>query len=643
VTGWRPHEFPNLSGSRIIGFDVEGYDPELRKSGPGWGRNKSHLTGISLSAEDGTSWYFPFAHGIEDGKHVLPPEHMAMNMDRDQVLRFVAHTLGDDRPKVGANLIYDVGSLMAEGVEVRGRLYDVQFAEALLNSEAPNVDLDSLAEKYLGYGKVTNVLYEWLHTWCGGNPKDQRANLYLAPPSLVGPYAEGDAAQPVHILNAQWPALWRRGVTNLFDLECRLIPLLVRMRMKGAPVDLDRAHQLHDELGDDLVRQEKALSDIAGQPVNPNARDSLTSAFKRLGIPLPIAVDRKTKERKVSFSAPLLEEIEHPLAAAILDYRRTAKVKNTFVKSYIIEKNVNGRVHCSFHPLKGEGGGARSGRFSSSDPNLQNIPVRTEIGKKVREIFVALGLWRKADYSQIEYRMLAHHAVGPGAHELRETYRRNPDMDYHDKTIALVKDFSGRELDRRPIKNINFGLIYGMSEGKLAGDLGMPLAEGKQLFEIYHKAAPYAKATMDEAAAEVHRLGYVETILGRRSDFTRWGPKRYDPGTSDMEYEAAAREWGVYNIQRSRTHKALNRKLQGGAADVMKKAMVTAYEAGLFEEDACGIPLLTVHDELDFDDLNDPNGPWWAEFKRVMENAVPELSVPVMIDISTGPSWGTAD
>lgn len=644
-TGWRPKEFPNLDASRIIGFDTESYDPDLNTAGPGWGRNKSRLIGVSLAAEDGTSWYFPFGHGFdENGKACLPPEEMAMNMDREQVLRFTEHVLNNSKPKTGANLIYDVGGLMAEGVSTgTGPFYDVQFAQALLNSEAPDVALDALAYEYLGMGKVTEYLYEWLARWCGGKPNErQRKNLFLSPPSLAGPYAEGDAGLPVHILNQQWGRMHERGVLPLFDIECRLIPLLVRMRMKGAPVDLLRVEQTHAELSVDLEHVESQLKEVAGQPVNPNARDSMVSAFKRLGLEMPQKYDTKKKAWKESFDAPSLEAVGHPIADLILEHRRISKVRNVFLQSYLLDKSVNGRVHCSFNPLRGDGTGARSGRFSSSDPNLQNIPVRTDIGKRVRQCFVASagGRWLSADYSQIEYRMLAHHAVGEGAEELRAAYVANPNIDYHDKTIDMVRDKTGMEIARKPIKNINFGLIYGMSEDKLSGSLGLPKAKGKELFGFYHKAAPYAKATMQAAANEVHRTGVVTTVMGRKSDFTRWGPKKFDPNAGALPYEKACAKWGIYNIERAMTHKALNRKLQGGAADVMKTAMVTAYEAGLFDEAYCGIPLLTVHDELDFDDLNDPNGPWWAEFKRVMENAVPGLRVPVVMDIETGPNWG---
>lgn len=644
-TRWRvPTEFPNLAAAKIIGFDTETWDPELLTAGPGWGRGpgKGHIIGVSLSVQDGSSWYFPLRHGIERDRQVLPEHEAAMNRDPAQVLRWVDHVLHTAVPKTGANLLYDVGWLMAEGVRVGGRLYDVQYAEALLNSETPDVSLDSLAQHYLGVGKTTSILYDWLAEWCGGAATDrQRANLYLSPPSLAGPYAESDAALPIAILNKQWPLLAKRGVLDLFDIECRLIPLLVRMRFKGAPVDVSRAEQIYEQLGAELVASEKRLREIAGQPVNPNARDSLQSAFIKLGVTVPLKTDTKTKLTKVSYDAATLELIEHPLAEEVLEYRRNAKVRNTFIKGYILEKNINSRVHCSFHPLRGGGRGARSGRLSSSEPNLQNIPVRTAVGRLVRSVFVATGnRWRKADFSQIEYRMLAHHAVGPGSEQVRLAYNNNPLTDYHELTTELVFKLTGMKLTRKSIKNINFGLIYGMAEPKLAATLGITKAEGTKLFTSYHQAAPYAKVTMKAAADEVHRTGYVETVLGRKSDFDRWGPKRYEAGVSDRDYDGACRKWGPYNIERSRTHKALNRKLQGGAADVIKRAMVEAYEAGLFEDDACGMPLLTVHDELDFDDEGAEGNPVWNEFLHIMEHSMPQLLVPVKMDLTWGPTWG---
>lgn len=632
-TGWRPPaEFPNLSAAKVIGFDTETKDPELTTAGPGWARGKGHIIGISV-AVPGKAWYFPIRHEVQ-------PE---LNMDPEQVLRFVAHTLGDARPKVGANLMYDVGWLQQEGVRVGGKLFDIQFAEPLLDSETPDVTLEGLSQRYLGIGKTTSILYDWLAQWLGGAANDrQRANLYRSPVTLAGPYAEADAALPIDILSQQWSAMDRRGVLELFDLECRLIRPLVAMRFRGAPVDLAKAEEAYDRLGKEAEVIERELKEMAGQPVNPAARESIKAAFTKLGIPHPIAKDKKTKEEKVSFSADLLELVDHPLAEKIVEHRQLLKVRNTFIKSYLLDKHVNGRIHCSFHPLKSEKKGARSGRFSSSDPNLQNIPVRTDLGAVVRSAFAARpgARWRKFDYSQIEYRLLAHHAVGPGAEELRRAFNENPDVDYHELTQALVLNLTGLDLPRRSIKTINFGLIYGMSQPELAKRLHLDKKGGGNLFDSYHRAAPFAKATMDAAAEEVHSRGFVETVLGRKSDFPLWAPSNAY-GVPGLPYGQAILEYGPA-IKRAFTHKALNRKLQGGAADVMKKALVDAYEAGLFADDACGTPMLTVHDELDFEDEGDPDSPAWAELKRIMETCLP-LKIPVRVDMGVGPNWKDAD
>ena len=633
-TGWRPpSEFPNLSSAKVLGVDVETYDPELRTAGPGWARKKGHIVGISL-AVPGRAWYFPIRHETQ-------PEY---NLDPVQTLRYVAAMVGNPRqPKVGTNLIYDAGWLEQEGAPIAGMMYDVQFAEALLNSETPDVSLENLAENYLGEGKVTSILYEWLASWLGGRVSDrQRANIYRSPVTLAGPYAEADAYLPIEILSKQWPLLAERGVLELFHLESRLIPLLVKMRKKGAPVDIPKAEEIYDRLGKGALSVEEELKYIAGQPVNPAASGSIKAAFDRLGLEAPMKMNKQKGEMRITFEAEALEEIEHPLAAKIIEHRQLLKVRNTFIKSYIIDKQVDGRIHCTFHPLKGEKGGARSGRFSSSSPNLQNIPVRTDLGGLVREAFASRFRWRKWDYSQIEYRLLAHHAVGPGSDEIRARFIADPDADYHELAIELVKEWTGMILDRRPAKTVNFGLVYGMSEKELARRLQLSAKAGKQLFEKYHIALPFVKKTMEAAVDEVNRYGNITTLLGRKSDFLLWGPEGYHPKAVGLPYDEARDAYGP-DLKRAYTHKAVNRKLQGGAADIMKKAMVDAYEAGLFEEDACGIPILTVHDELDFEDEHDnPDRECWDELKNLMESCV-QARVPIVVKQSIGKNWRDAD
>lgn len=651
VTNWKPpSEFPNLSGAKVIGFDTETYDPELMEAGPGWGRGKGHIIGASLSVADGSSWYFPIRHGIggDNGAPVLPPEHMQMNMDPVQVMRFLDDTLKDNRPKVGANLIYDVGWLNWENVRVGGPLYDVQFAEALLNSEEPDVSLEGLGQRYINEGKESLAIYEWLSQW-NGRPANanQRAHLYATPPCMVGPYAEGDSSLPIRILEKQWPLMHQRGVLDLFSLECRMIPLLVKMRLKGAPVNLARAERVYDELDVRAKELERKFNHVAGMEVNPNSPQSMVKAFNALGIPVVEKVSKTSGEKAVSFDKKILSTIDHPFVELVLEQKGLLKVKDTFIGSYILNKNVNGRVYCTFHPLKSDRGGTRSGRLASSDPNLQNIPVRTIEGKMVREVFDGTmfgNRWRSFDYSSIEYRLLANYAVGPGAAEVRAIFENNPKADYHKIVGDLIFRLTGIELERGPVKTINFGIIYGMALNALAAALKLPRNEASKLLDQYHMAAPYARATMDACAREVQTTGMVRTMLNRASDFNSWSSKNWsEEGRLSLPFEAACKKWGPLNIERAQTHKALNRKLQGSAADVMKLAMVEAYEAGLFEDDACGIPILTVHDELDFEDTGDLDNPAWAELQHVMETcASPYLTVPLLVESGVGPTWRDA-
>lgn len=646
-TNWvQPDTFPNLSASRVIGIDTETYDPELLNAGPGFGRGVGHIIGISIAAEDSTSWYFPMRHGImPDGKQILPPDEVALNIDPETVLAYMRQALGTVTPKVGTNIQYDVGWLAEEKVEVKGMLYDIGIAEALINSETPSVSLDALALKYLGIGKETEAIYEWLARWNGRPANDrQRQWLYVTPPSLAGPYAMADAALPIKILEAQWPVMSARGVLPVFDMETRLLPVLTRMRLNGIPVDLQRAHQVASELGDRLTAMESQLYSLVGSTVNPTSPQSLTKAFNSLGIPLPFKKENGGEE-KVSFDKARLGAIDHPFAKAILEHRATKKMKETFIEAYIIEKAVGNKLFTSFHPLRNDGGGTRSGRLSSSNPNMQNIPSRGQGKKLVRSIFSgkAVGnVWRSMDYSSIEYRLLASYASGGGSEEVRAIFANNPDADYHTIVKDMVLAETGLDISRDQAKTISFGLIYGMQLPALAAALNLPRDEAKHLLDSYHDASPYIRATMQACEDEIVATGSISTILGRKSDFSLWQPKGFQEGGRPMPvpYAEAKANWG-FDIERSGLYRGLNRRLQGSAADIIKLAMVTGYESGLFDDSACGMPKLNVHDELCFaSGPHDSNHEVWKELVNMMENcASDKLKVPLRVDHAWGDTW----
>ena len=283
-----------------------------------------------------------------------------------------------------------------------------------------------------------------------------------------------------------------------------------------------------------------------------------------------------------------------------------------------------------------------SGRFASANPNLQNIPSRDErLAGLIRGIFVpddGYRVWRRFDYSQIEYRFLAHFASGMGSVEVRDAYRRDPTIDFHAMVTQLIHEIAQILLDRALTKNVNFGLVYGMALATLRAYLGVTEQEAETIFAAYHRGAPFIKHTYDRYMREAASMHFVRTVLGRKRRFTWFESAVSGVHGPAMSKEAAKRAYG--HIKPAETHKALNAVLQGSAADLMKQAMADAYYAGIF--DVVGVPHVTVHDELGFSDDGSPAmAEGFAELKHVMENCI-ALQVPVIVESSTGPNWGAA-
>lgn len=649
-TGWQPpSSLPDLRDAALIAIDTETKENDF-DHGPGWARGKGHIVGFSVAAygRNGERWkgYLPVRHEVAAEQNLNPEGCFSW-------LRWIAET---PVPKTGANLIYDVGWLQEENINVGGPLYDVQFAEALLD-ETGHTNLEYLGMKYLGVGKSSSGMYEWQAKAFGGTPTGkQRANIYRTPPSLVGFYAESDADLPLDILPIQWREIVNQGLLPLFEMECRLIRLLIKMRRTGVQIDVPYTEQLHTELSGQLRQLHAAFNRKYGRNVNYNSGIQIAPVLDELGIKYP-----RTPAGAPSVTKDWLNGLKevHPIGNEINELRELDKLIGTFLKGYLLESNVNGRVHCQFHPLRGEkaGGatnGARTGRLSSSDPNLQNIPSRTETGAKIRRAFINdpghLDCW-KADYSQIEYRMLAHFAVGPGSDDLRQSYIDNPDTDYHERVYYAACPYLGwnpeepdKELvkrRRKPIKNTNFGLLYGQGIPKLSRTMGLSSADAKAFFDAYHTAAPYVEPTMAEIEKEVHAFGYVTTVLGRRSRFNLWVPFFWEKGQEPppaLPYDMAVRQYGS-NIERAWAYRGVNYKLQGSAADMMKRAMDLCESEGVFNY--IGVPKLTVHDELFGSRVDDSPGmrEAYRHMQYLMENAIP-LRIPVRADPEYGRSWG---
>ena len=615
------NEFINFSSAKILGVDLETHDPLLIEEGPGWGRGVGHILGVSIAA-DHNNWTY-----IEVGKKPSP-----------QVLSYLTDTLGTNSYKVGANLQYDFGWLSEIGIYPKGQILDVQFAEALLDDvlidsygRKLSVSLDSLAQRYLGRSKEKTEI----EAYCKARwpwSKDFRENLWRCPPELVAAYAGPDAWLPIEIIRQQWVQLQKEDLLDLFFMECALIPVLVKMRRRGTPVNVTRAHEVRDEL---LLMESLAKRHLANQvgfKFNAASGKDLERVCKKCDI-----VYEKTAKGNPSFTAPWLNSQDHPILTQIVELRKIQKTRSTFIENAIIEKSINGKVFTNFHPLRAEEHGTISGRFSSTQPNLQQISKRDKVwGPLLRSLFIpepGYPSWLCLDLSQIEYRLFAHYSDDL---ELIKAYQ-DPAADFH----SIVGSFIGSDIPRIAAKTINFGILYGMGKDKLLKELVKyfpteknPGQRAIQIYSTYQKQFPVAKRLLT-AFANIATMPphEVRTILGRKSRFKLW-ESSVQRGTKPLPLGLATREYNGL-IQIAGSYKAINRVLQGGAADLMKKAMLDCETSGLF--DRVGYPHITVHDELDFSYHPDLHADF-MEVIKTFEQAIP-LKVPVIMNAEIGPNW----
>jgi DNA polymerase I-like protein with 3'-5' exonuclease and polymerase domains len=617
-----PVQYPSLAGQGMIAIDLETRDEELKKKGSGAHRG-SYIAGVAVGTEAGFRAYYPIAHEGGD------------NLDSAKVFSWLKHELKDKRvPKVGARLVYDLGFLAEVGIEVKGPLYDIQNAEPLLDDNRLKYDLESISRDKIGEGKNSAELDAWLVEKFG--KKNPRNNIWRAPGSKVAPYAISDIDLPLKVFAKQKVELERQDLWDLFMIESRLIPMLVAMRRRGVRVDVARAEEMHAAMTTQQEETSEEIRRIAGiRSFDPWSANKIADVFDSLGLTYP----RTKKTDAPSFVAPWLDAHPHPIAALIRRVRWLDKFRGTFLTGCIIDGHYKGRVHCNFNQLKGEGGGAVSGRFSSSLPNLQFIPVRTEEGRLLREIFLAEEgqRWWKLDWSQIEYRLIVNDAAEmklPGAQDVVERYLSDPDVDFHEIIAEMVFGVVNKETRTRA-KTINFGLAYGEGKDKLARSLGVPVEEGEAIVKEYHKRAPFVRPLAQGCMNIANAKGEIITLLKRRRRFALWEKKNWKTG--EVFYSRTR----IPGSRRAFTHAALNARIQGSAADIMKTAMADIWESGACDADALGAPHLTVHDELDGSiDRSKRSKSALAYVKHVMETCV-KLKVPLRADLEVGKTWGS--
>lgn len=629
ASAWRaPVEWPRWAGARRVCIDVETRDPELQRLGPGV-RRGGKIVGVALALDSGFRGYWPIAH--EGGG----------NLEAGHVLDYFRHEAAVyEGEVVGAELAYDLDYLAEVGVAFKRAAWfsDVLIAEALLDENQWYYNLDATAKRRIGTGKELELLTRAAADW---GLRDARAELWRLPAALVGPYAEGDVDRPLRVLAEQEKLIARDGLEEVWDLERRLTPLLVRMRRRGVRIDVAR---LEETIRRFEAERDAAVAEarrLAGRRVEIWAPETFAAALAADGVYLP----RTPKTNKPSVGKATLEEAapRSPLAAAVWRARKLDKGAGTFLKGQIRDHLVGDRLHPTFNQTRGDAEGTISGRLSGAHPNTQFFPKRDgELAPLIRALFLPEEgeTWEGQDYSQIEYRLLTAYASGRGAEAAREAYRTDPKTDFHALTVSLARRDPQHKPTRTRFKNVNFCKVYGGGTDKVAITMGVSREEAERFVAEYDRALPFVKHTFNKfmdvvetrGRAAPDHVGWLKTLLGRRRHWPDAWVSREDWRAPAYPFARAVEEYGAVRLRDART--ALNALLQGGAADLMKKWMVESDAAGLFAE--IGPPLLTVHDELGLS--APPGSPIPAEIARIGETCM-SVGVPLLVERASGPNW----
>ena len=606
---WTRPSFPNVKGIQQVAVDLETYDPEIKNLGGGWATNKGFVVGVAVSFE-GFDGYFPVRH--ERGG----------NFSEEEVKKWLRQLFKEDPIVVCHNAVYDLGWLRRWGVDCNvTKVYDTLIAAPLVDENRFSYSLNNLSKDYLGERKQGNILEDF------GKEHGFKAieNMHLVPVEYAGIYAEQDTRLTLKLWEFLRIEIQKQGLTDVFNLETDLLRLLLEMRWKGVRVDLDRAEKTKKFFKSE---EEKIYNNIKKETgISIDASDIYTAAslqkiFDKLGEKYELT--EKNKQAKISNT--LMKESANPLIQSISVAREYNKAHTTFIDSFL-KHNVDGRIHAEINQLKGEYGGTVSGRLSMNNPNLQQVPARNEaIGPKIRSLFLPEEgeKWASLDYSQQEPRLLVHYAKKhglEGADTLIKFFHEG--KDFHQVTADMA------QISRKEAKTIGLGLMYGMGIAKLAASLDISPEQAKALKEKYNNNVHFLNNIIIKATRYTEQYGYITTLLGRRCRFELYENKDFSDKRV-MSYENAKKTWGWNEIKRAGTYRALNRLIQGSAADQTKKAMVNLWK------DVGVIPMIQIHDELNVSVANETQV---KEIKEIMESAV-ELHVPVKCDAEIGDNWG---
>ena len=638
-TEWvQPTEYPDLRSYDEIAVDLETRDPGLKSKGSGAVTGEGEVVGIAVATYN-NKWYFPIAH--KEGP----------NMDRKKTLEWFKDILECPATKIFHNAMYDVCWIRNLGLKINGLIVDTMIASSLLDENRFSYTLNTLSWHFLGEGKNERALNEAAKQ----RGLDAKADMWQLPAQEVGTYAEKDAELTFKLWQHVKKLMIEQDLQDVFNLETDLFPCLVDMRFLGVRVDMPQAHDLRKK----LIAQEQVLLQEVQKETNIDVQIWAARSIQKVFDKLKLSYERTAKSGEPSFTKNFLSNHEHPIIKKIAEARRINKVNTTFIDT-ILKHEHKGRIHAEINQIRSDDGGTVTGRFSYANPNLQQIPARDpDTGPLIRSLFIPEEgcKWGCFDYSQQEPRLVAHYALRYGlssVNTIADSYDSDPSTDFH----RIVAEMA--EIPRSQAKVINLGLFYGMGKAKLQAELGVSKFKAEELFDKYHTKVPFVKQLMNEVMKAAANKGQIKTLLNRKCRFPKYEPilrgsdwgkyvpaedqtrmedlQKMGPYLKDEEGEVLKDKegnpqknyWHNNATRRAFTYKALNKLIQGSAADMTKKAMLDLYKEGI-------IPHIQIHDELDLSVEDDKHA---QKIKDVMESAV-DLKIPNKVDYESGPNWGS--
>jgi DNA polymerase I-like protein with 3'-5' exonuclease and polymerase domains len=613
-TTWTPPtQLPDLSDAKEIAIDTENHDPLLKSKGPSFIRHTGRVAGISVASDTGFHGYFPVGH---EGPG---------NLDSHVVSRWLSKIVASPhRSYVFANAQYDLGWLSTLGVHPMGRIVDIAIAATLLDEEASEgYSLNAIATRYTGKQKDETLLRRAATEYGLLDPK---ADLWRLPPRMVGLYAETDALRTLESWQVLKKLLADENLTEIFDLECRLTPILYRMWRRGIRIDLDFAEELNQRWQTEelelLQRLRMSIDDIWTPAV-------ITTFCDKRGIKYPYTKPTpRFPQGQPSITKDFMENSPHPELGPLRKVRAINRTRQTFLVDTLLRDHIRGRIHPQYIQLASDDGGTRTGRLACRNPNAHQFPKRSTLfdSKSIRKCLLPEegARWGKYDYWSQEPTFQCHYGIimdYPGALQVRDQFIRKV------KLYTFIEQATKGRCNYDQAKEVVLGRSYGMGKSKMSQRMGIDEAECDDILRAFDETVPYIPMLARSCANLAQQRGFIRTVLGRRRHFDFWVPRGSD-GIPGRRRADAGKTWPGKPLERAFTYKAFNALIQGSAADQTKKALVDL-------DQAIGLPQMTVHDEISSSIQKEKD---FETMGQIMRETIP-LKCPVQTDPYIGPCW----